>query len=116
MRLHEQGTQAFFQDNPVLVDWVNHQPLAEIVTCVGDGHDGVWNIISQLAPAQKRREILEWYHLMENLYKVGGSIRRLRKAESLLWRGQVDETQALFVNLTRKQAQNCCYLVLRLDG
>ena len=106
--LHEQGTQAFFQDNPALVDWVNHQLLAEIVTCIGDGHDGVWNIISQLGPAQKRREILDWYHLMENLHKVGGSIRRLRKAESLLWRGQVDETQALFVNLTRKQAQNFC--------
>ncbi len=108
MRLHEQGTQAFFQDNPVLVDWVNHQPLAEIVTCVGDGDDGVWNIITQLAPEKKRREILDWDHLMENRPNVGGSIRRLRKAESLLWRGQVDETQALFVNLTGKQAQNFC--------
>ena len=35
-------------------------------------------------------------------------MRRLRKAESLLWRGQVDETQALFVKLTGKQAQNFC--------
>ncbi len=95
MCLHEQGTQAFFQDNRALVDWVNHQLLAEIVTCIGDGHDRVWKIISQLGPAQKRREILDWYHLMENRPNVGGSIRRLRKAESLLWRGQVDETQAL---------------------
>jgi len=106
IRLHERGTQAFFQDNPALVDWVNHQPLAEIVTCLGDGHDGVWNIITQLAPEKKRREILDWYHLMENLHKVGGSIRRLKKAESLLWRGQVDEAQKIFVDLTKKSAQN----------
>ncbi len=43
---------------------------------------------------------------MENLHKVGGSIRRLKKAESLLWRGQVDEAQKLFVDLTKKSAQN----------
>ncbi len=108
VRLHEQGTQAFFQDNHTLVDWINSQPLAEIVTCVGDGHDGVWNIIRQLAPEQKRREILDWDHLIENRPNVGGSIRRLRKAESLLWRGQVDETQALFANMTHKQAHNFC--------
>ncbi len=33
VRLHEQGTQAFFQDNSTLVDWVNHQSIAAIVTC-----------------------------------------------------------------------------------
>jgi len=36
-----------------------------------DGHDGVWNIIDEIAPNGERREILDWYHLMENLHKVG---------------------------------------------
>jgi len=37
-----------------------------------DGHDGVWNIIDEIAPNGERREILDWYHLMENLHKVVG--------------------------------------------
>ena len=69
-------TRAFF-------DWVNDQPLAPVVTCLGDGHDGIWNIISEIAPLGERREILDWYHLVENLHKVGGSCRRLNQAESL---------------------------------
>ena len=30
-----------FQDNEVVIDWVNEQPLASTVTCIGDGHDGL---------------------------------------------------------------------------
>lgn len=30
-----------FQENEVIVDWVNSQELAPVVTCLGDGHDGV---------------------------------------------------------------------------
>jgi len=54
-----------------------------------DGHDGVWNIIDEIAPNGERREILDWYHLMENLHKVGGSLKRLRQAETLLWQGKL---------------------------
>jgi len=45
---------------------------------------------------QRRPEILDWYHLKENLYKAGGSVKRLKQAESLLWRGQVNEVIDLF--------------------
>ena len=31
----------------------------------------VWNIIKQISSCEERREILDWYHLMENLHKVG---------------------------------------------
>jgi hypothetical protein len=31
------------------------------------GHDGIWNIIRELTPPEERREILDWYHLKENL-------------------------------------------------
>lgn len=67
--LHEQAAvAASFRENPVVVDWVNAQPLAAVLTCIGDGHDGIWNIIAQFAPNTQRREVLDWFHLMENLH------------------------------------------------
>lgn len=49
-----------------------------------------------------RCEILDWYHLSENLYKVGGSQKRLKKAESFLWEGKIDEAIALFTDCRPK--------------
>jgi hypothetical protein len=107
--LHEhQAIAATFQENENLIEWINSQPTAPIVTCLGDGHDGVWNIIKELIPAGERREILDWFHLMENLHKVGGSNQRLFAARSLLWHGKVDETLELFQDLNLKQADNFC--------
>lgn len=107
----EQGVVAALHKNEFLIDWVNAQPLSTPINCLGDGHDGVWNIIAAIAKPEQRREILDWYHLNENLQKVGGSLKRLRQAEGLLWKGQVDEAIALFVEMKRKQAQNfCAYL------
>ena len=62
--------------------------------------------LKKLATEQQRQEILDWYHLKENLYKVGGSIKRLKAAENLLWQGLVQEAIALFVDLKKKPAQN----------
>jgi hypothetical protein len=104
----EQGIIADLQNNQHLIDWVNAQPLSIPLTCLGDGHDGVWNIIDQFACAPERREILDWYHLKENLYKVKGSLKRLDQAEVLLWRGQVDQAMALFSTLKCNQAKNFC--------
>jgi hypothetical protein len=104
----DQGMVANFHNNAPLIEWVNEQPLAQPITCLGDGHDGVWNIISQIAPASARRELLDWYHLKENLHKVGGSITRLNQAEALLWQGQVGATIRLFNDCKRKQAKNFC--------
>ncbi|MBA3922776.1 MAG: ISKra4 family transposase, partial [Nostocaceae cyanobacterium] len=59
--LHEQNlVAASFQENTLLIDWVNEQDLAPIITCLGDGHDGVWNIIKEVATNDDRREILDW--------------------------------------------------------
>ena len=42
---------------------------------------------------------------------VGGSLKRQKLAENLLWTGQVDAAIALFLNLAKKQAKNfCAYL------
>lgn len=107
--LHERtAVGAAFQENSYLIDWVNAQPLADVLTCLGDGHDGIWNIISQLAPNTQRREILDWFHLMENLHKVGGSLHRLEQAEALLWQGRIQEAKDLFVDCKLKPARNFC--------
>ena len=55
---------AFFKDNESIVSWLNSQQLAKPVRCLGDGHDGVWNIFAQVGKAESREEILDWYHLM----------------------------------------------------
>ena len=60
------------------------------------------NLFKEIATAQHRQEILDWYHLRENLYKVGGSLKRLTQAETLLWKGQVDAASALFADCRRK--------------
>lgn len=58
----DQGLVANLHHNQHLIDWVNAQPLNSPVTCLGDGHDGVWNMIAQIATPQQRQEILDWYH------------------------------------------------------
>lgn len=75
---------------------------------MGDGHPGVWKIVEQFNCSGEKREILDWFHLVENLHKVGGSLKRLSQAEGLLWQGKVDETIAIISPLKAKQAQNFC--------
>ncbi len=61
------------------------------MTCLGDGHDGVWNVISEIGTSSQRREILDWYHLMENVYKVGLQKERLKQVKNYLWAGLCSE-------------------------
>ena len=68
---------AFFEENPSLTEWINSQDTEEIITCIGDGHEGIWNLFKEISEHSKRREILDWYHMVENLYKVGGSLKTL---------------------------------------
>lgn len=98
---------AFFDDNQSLVDYVNSQKLVNPLVCLGDGHDGVWNLVQEFGNEQfERWEILDWYHLVENLYKVGGSLKRLKTAYTLLWQGQVETTKAIFSNCQGKPVKN----------
>jgi hypothetical protein len=79
-----QGTvAAYFLNNQGLVDWVQKQPLSEIFSCLGDGHDGIWNLFKAIAPSEQRFEILDWYHLKEHLYnrlnrKYGGDKSKVK--------------------------------------
>ena len=62
---------------------------------MGDGHPGIWSLFGQLKTPQIRDEILDWFHLMENLHKVEATPEQRRQAETLLWEGQVDQTITL---------------------
>ncbi len=79
-----------------------------MLNCVADGHQGIWNLMNQFNREGETRQILDWFHLVENLYKVGGSNKRIEQGKSLLWQGKVNETLALFSPLKKKQAQNFC--------
>ena len=106
VNLHECGVGAFFQDNTSLVNWVNEQPLSNPLTCLGDGHDGIWNIFKEIGVEPQRREILDWYHLVENLGKVGGAQQRLDAVEAFLWQGHVDKAIELFNDWSNERVNN----------
>lgn len=110
-RLQDIYYGATFQDPLSLSDWVNTQPLTHPLVCLGDGHDGIWKLFSQVGTSTQRQEILDWYHLKENLFKVGGSIKRLRQAERDLWQGNVDAAITRFDDCHKKQAGNFCAYV-----
>ena len=99
---------AFFQKDLDLIDWVNSQLLAHPFNGLGDGHRGIWNLFKEIGSEEQRQEILDWFHLKENCYKVGGSLKRLKKAEKLLWAGEVQSTIELFKDCRRPQAKNFC--------
>jgi hypothetical protein len=97
---------AFYQAKDQLIATVNAQPLASRVTCLGDGHPGIWNLVENYHPHGEKREVLDWFHLVENLHKAGGSLKRIARAETLLWEGKVEETLMLFEGLTSKRFVN----------
>lgn len=106
VNLHGHCCEAFLHDNEQLVEWVNRQPLSTPVTCLGDGHDGIWNLFADIAGSSQRQEILDWFHLVENLHKVGGSLQRLTTVESLLWQGDVDGAIEQFKGWQNEQVDN----------
>lgn len=46
----------FFQDNLSLIDWINSQRLLCPLVCLGDGHDGVWNLFEEIASTEDDRK------------------------------------------------------------
>jgi hypothetical protein len=90
IRLHDLATAAYFKDNLGLITWVNQQKLDIPFLGLGDGHDGIWNVFAEIGTPEHRYEILDWFHLIENLNKVPGSLRRVKQVENLLWQGKVE--------------------------
>ena len=112
VRLHGSLCNAYFQENEQLCQWVKKQPLSETITCIGDGHAGVWNIMACLAPEHQRREILDWYHLVENLYKIEAEKTWLIEVKTLLWSGHV-ETALEKLKQVSSYASQCFQAYLR---
>lgn len=106
VNLHRHCCEAFLQENEKLVNWVNEQPLATPLTCLGDGHDGIWNLFEDITNTRQRQEILDWFHLVENLYKVGGSEQRLARVQALLWQGDVDGAVEQFQDWQHQRVDN----------
>jgi hypothetical protein len=88
------------------MEWVNGQPLATPVICLGDGHDGIWKLFREVAIPTQRREILDWFHLVENLHKVEGAPQRLAALEALLWQGDVDGAIEQLKDRSHEQVDN----------
>jgi hypothetical protein len=82
---------AYFQQNEDLIAWVNQQPLPTIFSCLGDGHDGIWNLFGAIGNKEQRFEILDWYHLIENMYKTDLKHEQCLEIKNLLWQGEVDK-------------------------
>lgn len=106
VNLHGHYCEAFLKDNEQLVEWVNQQPLSTPVTCLGDGHDGIWNLFEEIASPSQRREILDWFHLVENLNKVDASLQQLTVLKALLWQGEVDGAIEQFKDWSHQQIDN----------
>ncbi len=56
VNLHGKVCEAFFQDPDALEEWSEKQPLDWLITCLGDGHPGVWNVFESLG---RKRPILK---------------------------------------------------------
>jgi hypothetical protein len=83
--VHVQGIDygALFDNNQSLVDYVNSQSLVNPLVCLGNGHDGVGNLVKEFGTEKfKPLEISDWYHLKENFYKIGSSLKGLQAVES----------------------------------
>ena len=106
IRLHELATAAYFKENAALVDWANQQPLATPLFGLGDGHDGIWNLFEGIGTPEQRNEILDWYHLKENLYNIPGSVSRIERVEALLWKGNVDAAIEAFNGCVSSESVN----------
>jgi hypothetical protein len=72
VRLQNLYYGGFFQDNLSLTDWVNTQHLTNPLFCLGDGHDGVWNLFEEIGSPYSRQEILDWYHPLKKPLQGGG--------------------------------------------
>ena len=99
---------AFFQKNQDLIDGTNSQKLLHPMYCLGDGHAGIWNIFKEIGDNEQRQEILDWYHLKENHYKVGGSIKKIKSVENMLWHGKIDEVINLFKDFKYRAFKTFC--------
>lgn len=90
-----------------MVDWVNHQPLAAVVTSLRDGHDGIWNIIDQIATPRTRdsRVGITWWKISTRWVAPSIALNRQKLSSG---KDRLMQRSSLFADCRHKQAQNFC--------
>lgn len=106
IRLNRDGIgMAWFKSPPTLLAWVTTLPIASLMYALGDGHCGIWSLFEQMSIPGSIDEILDWFHLKENLYKVVATAEQLEDLSSVLWEGRVSMAKSLLDEIDDDSAQ-----------
>ncbi|MEM9769434.1 MAG: ISKra4 family transposase [Cyanobacteria bacterium P01_D01_bin.71] len=96
---------AWYKDPPALLAWVTTLSLMPIVYLLGDGHCGIWSLFEQMEIDVPTDEVLDWYHLKENLYKVEATEAVLESLSRQLWEGQLQPVLTALSQLENDSAR-----------
>ena len=106
LRLNRDGIgMAWFKSPPALLAWVATLPLASLLYALGDGHCGIWSLFEQMSLPGSIDEILDWFHLKENLYKVDATAEQLEAISSALWEGRLSIAKRLLDDIDTDNAK-----------
>jgi hypothetical protein len=95
--LHGIRCDAWFQENEALLESVNSQPLAPVVSCIGDGHPGVWKIVTGIRQPQQQGLCIGSGSVESTIKRIGVRI----KISGAQWNAE---------NIGRVLKQRCAYL------
>jgi len=76
--------KAWFVENENLITWVNQQVLSDSLKCLGDGHPGIWKLIEQFNCPDEKIEILDWFHLIENLAHCRRFFKKIKASRDFI--------------------------------
>ena len=117
IRLNRNGIgMAWFKSPSSLLSWVTTLPMASLLYALGDGHCGIWSLFEQMTIPGSIDEILDWFHLKENLYKVEASPEQLDALSSLLWEGKVSHVKRMLEAIKTDSAKRFCSYLDRHTG
>lgn len=106
IRLNRNGTGlAWFKSPSSLLAWVTTLPIASLLYALGDGHCGIWSLFEQMSIPGSIDEILDWFHLKENLYKVAATPEQLEAIAATLWEGQVGTAKRMLDGIDTDSAK-----------
>ena len=107
IRVNREGIgMAWFKQPAALLSWVINLPLATLVYLLGDGHCGIWSLFAQMEIPDLTDEILDWFHLKENLYKVEATPEQLDTLSSHLWKVRLAKLRLSWMNYKLSQHGN----------
>ena len=96
---------AWYKDPATLLAWITTLPLVPVIYLLGDGHCGIWSLFDQMAIKGPTDEVLDWYHLKENLYKVEATETVLESLSSQLWEGRLQQVLGRLLELDNDSAR-----------